>query len=96
MLRGVFAISSAECDQLLQRHAGWTAGFEAGREQHYSLIQWQRDIQSIAAWHVSALMAEADPHTLQGMANLMLRHAAEVQMQRAWTDGSANNDLLEE
>ena len=96
ILRGALLISAADCDSLLGRHAGWTAGYEAGREAQYSLLQWNQDVQSLAAWHVSERMAHADPHALQGIANIMLRHAAEVQMDRAWRDGGGNNDLLED
>ena len=96
MLRGALGISSAECDDLLQRTSGWCEAWEAGLEPAIRLAEWQGHVAAIAHWYASGVIANAEPVVLEQMARLMLHHASRARMDRAWLDGSENADLLEE
>ena len=61
-------ISSAECDQLLQRAPGWCERWESGEAPAVSLQQWQLDVCALAHWHGSAVIASAEPAVLLQMA----------------------------
>ena len=94
MLRAALQISSAECDQLLQRAPGWCERWESGEAPAVSLQQWQLDVCALAHWHGSAVIASAEPAVLLQMAELMKQHASRLMVERTLESGFA--DLIEE